>query len=97
MDYKIVWSDESLKNLDDILSYLEEKWTAKEIIRFKSKLSRQIELISANPLLFPVSQFQPRLRKAVLSKQTTIFYEAKGKNIFIAYIFSNKMNPKRIK
>ena len=97
MDYKIFWSEESLRNLEDILKYLETEWTEKEVKKFKIKLIKQIDLISLNPRLFPVSQFQPRLRKAVLSRHTTIFYEIKDHQIFIAYLFSNRMNPKRIK
>jgi len=96
MDYKIFWSDESLENLDSILSYLEEEWTSKEIEKFKSKLGKQIQLITGNPKIFPVSQFQPRLRKAVLSRHTTIFYEINGNQIYIAYLFSNRMNINKI-
>ena len=97
MDYKIFWSDESLENLDSILSYLEEEWTSKEIEKFKSKLGKQIQLITGNPKIFPVSQFQPRLRKAVLSRHTTIFYEINGNQIYIAYLFSNRMNINKIR
>jgi len=75
MDYKLFWSKESISNLDSILAYLESEWTNREIANFKRKLSKQLELIEKNPRLFPVSDVQPRLRKAVLSKQTTIFYE----------------------
>lgn len=97
MAYKIVWSQESLKNLENILAYLNGEWTERETFKFKSKLRKQIEIISNHPKLFPISQFQPRLRKAVLSKQTSIFYEIKGEQVFIVYLFSNKMNPRRIK
>ena len=97
MDYKLFWSDESLDNLKGIISYLESEWSEKEVVAFKKKLSRQLDLIVMNPKLFPVSDFQPRLRKAVLSKQTTIFYELKDTEIHIAYLFSNKMDIKRIK
>jgi plasmid stabilization system protein ParE len=72
MDYKLFWSDESLKNLRDIIHYLESEWSEKEVNRFKLKLSKQLDLIIKNPKTFPVSEFQPRLRKAVLVKQTTI-------------------------
>jgi len=75
MDYKLFWSKESISNLDSILAYLESEWTNREIANFKRKLSKQLELIEKNPRLFTVSDVQPRLRKAVLSKQTTIFYE----------------------
>jgi len=97
MDYKLFWSDESLDNLKGIISYLESEWSEKEVDAFKKKLSRQLDLIAMNPKIFPVSDFQPRLRKAVLSKQTTIFYEVKEFEIRIAYLFSNRMDIKKIK
>jgi len=40
--------------------------------------------------MFPVSDHIPRLRKAVLSKQTTIFYEVKDKAIYLAYLHVNR-------
>ena len=97
MDYKLFWSDESLDNLKDITSYLETEWSERELIGFKTKLSKQLDLIVKNPKLFPVSDFQPRLRKAVLSKQTTIFYEIRVYEIHIAYLFSNRMDIKKIR
>jgi len=97
MDYKLFWSKESISNLESILSYLESEWTDKEIASFKRKLSKQLELIEKNPRLFPISDVQSRLRKAVLSKQTTIFYELMEYEIHIAYLFSNRMDIARIK
>ena len=97
MDYKLFWSDESLSNLDSILSYLESEWSEKELTSFKRRLSKQLELIQQNPKLFPITEIQPRLRKAVLSKQTTIFYELREFEIYIAYLFSNRMDTNRIK
>lgn len=32
--YKIIWSDESLKNFDSIIEYLEQNWSEKEIGKF---------------------------------------------------------------
>ena len=97
MDYKIFWTEEAINNLEEILNYLINHWSQKEVNNFKVKLSKQIELISSNPKIFPVSKYNPRLRKAVLSKQTTIFYEIKDNVIYLAYIFMNKKNIGRIK
>ena len=73
-DYKIFWTDEAINNLEDTLDYLNNRWTQREIDNFKRRLSKQIGLIQQSPGLFPISQYNSRLRKAVLSKQTTIFY-----------------------
>jgi plasmid stabilization system protein ParE len=97
MDYKIFWSEEAIQNLVEIIDYLSSNWSHKEVDNFKLKLSRQIGLIKRNPRLFPISNFQPRLRKAVLSKQTSIYYEVKDNLIYLAYIFVNHKNPNKIR
>ena len=97
MDYKIFWTEEVIQNLEEIIDYLATKWTQREVDNFKEKLSKQISLIKRNPLMFPVSTFQPRLRKAVLSKQTSIFYEIRDDVIYLAYVFVNYKNTERLK
>ena len=64
---------------------------------FKSKLSKQIDLIEKKPKMFPISPFQPRLRKAVLSKQTSVFYEIRDNVIYIAYVFVSHKNTERLR
>jgi plasmid stabilization system protein ParE len=97
MVYKVFWTEEAVRNLDEIIDYLYSMWTKREVANFKAKLSKQIDLISGNPKLFPISTFQPRLRKAVLSKQTSIFYEVKDDTIYLAYIFVNFKSTDKLK
>ena len=97
MDFKIFWTEEAIKNLEEIIDYLHSRWTQREVDNFKVNLLKQIDLISRYPQLFPISSFQPRLRKAVLSKQTTIFYEVKNNIIYLAYIFVNLKSTGSIK
>lgn len=96
-DYKLFWSDESIINLESILDYLQERWTQSEVDIFKIRLSKQLDLIVSNPRLFPKSAYNPRLRKAVLSKQTTIYYEISGVNINLAFLFNSHQDIQMIK
>ena len=96
-DYRILWTEEAINNLEEILTYLNNRWSQREVDNFKNRLSRQISLIKQNPILFPVSQYNIRLRKAVLSRQTTIFYEITGQIIFLVYLFSNMRDIEKIK
>ena len=96
-EYKIFWTDEAIHNLEQILDYLKTSWTQREVERFKMQLSRQLNLIAQNPRLFPISQHNIRLRKAVLSKQTTIFYELSGNTIYLIYLFNTKQDLSKIK
>ena len=97
MDYKIIWSIEALSNLEEILNYLIEKWSQREIDNFKKKLTKQIELITLFPTMFPVSLINSKLRRAVLSKQTTIYYRLEENAIYLVFIFSNSMDVRRLK
>ncbi len=97
MDYKIFWTEEAIHNLEEIIDYLATKWTQREVDNFKKKLLKQIDIIKRNPRMFPVSTFQPRLRKAVLSKQTSIFYEIGNDVIYLVYLFVNYKNTERLK
>lgn len=96
-DYKVFWTDEAIKNLESILTYLKENWTQREIDNFRKKLGKQIDLIEKNPKLFPLSKYNRRLRKAVLSKHSTIFYELSGHVIYLVYLFNNKQNINKIR
>jgi len=97
MNYKILWTDEAIRNLEQILNYIATTWTDKEVDKFKIRLSEQLNIISKFPNIFPFSIIAPRLRKAVLTRQTIIFYEVKEQVIYIAYIFDSRQNPERIK
>lgn len=96
MDYKLFWTEEAIKDLEGILQYLESRWTKKEIDNFKKKLSRQTELILIFPRMFPVSEYNTNLRKAVLSKQTTVFYKIEARVIYLVHIFVNHQNTDKI-
>jgi len=96
-EFKVYWTDEAINNLESILDYLKKKWTQREIDQFRRKLGRLIKLIQVNPELFPPSKYNRNLRKAILSKQITVFYKVTGQLIYLVYLFNNLQSTKRIK
>jgi plasmid stabilization system protein ParE len=97
MEYKLFWSEEAIRNLEEILDYLNHQWSQKEVANFKKKLAKYLDLIIKNPFLFPVSNYNQRLRRAVMSRQTTIYYELTGDIVYVAYLFVNQKNIEGIK
>ena len=97
MAYKLHWSEEAVRNLEETLENLCKNWTNREVDNFKKVLGLQLDLIVKHPYMFPVSDYMPRLRKAVLSRQTTIFYEVKDKAIFLAYLHVNRKDIENLK
>ena len=96
-EYSIRWTDESVRNLEGILVYLEENRSENEVIDFKMRLASMLNTLKQFPTLFPESEMVPRLRKAVLSPQTTILYEVQSKSINLIYLFDSRQNPSKVK
>jgi plasmid stabilization system protein ParE len=86
--YKILWSARAHNNL-------EEHWTEHEIKRFARKLDRCIAIIEKDPMTFPKPFMQPNLRKAVITKENTLYYNVEGKVVRIVNIFDSRQNPNK--
>lgn len=95
--YKIIWSDEALNNLKSINNYLEKNWTEKELKQFVRLLNNRLNLIVSIPNLFPIFNQSTKVRRCVLSKQTTIYYQIADMEILLITLFDNRQNPKRLR
>ncbi len=95
--YRAIWSDEALNNLKGIIEYLEKNWTKKEIVKFVYLLEKRISVVVLNPFSFPIVNHSKKIRKAVVSKQVSIFYLPDTSQIYILSLFDNRRNPDRIK
>lgn len=94
--YRIIWTDESLNNLKAIIEYIEKNWTEREIKKFVRVLDNRLSLIALNPYSFPATNHLKKLRKVVISKQTSIFYQPFDDYIRIVSLFDNRRNPERL-
>ena len=94
---KIIWTSESIQNLEIIINYLRTKWTEREVNNFLAKLDKAVALISTRPKLFRLTKYRSNIRKCVLTKQTTIYYSAESSEIKIMSLFDNRQNPDKLK
>jgi len=56
--FEVRWSHESLRRVDNIIFYLEEHWTSKEIKSFLVALKQFEKLVSKYPEIYPVSDLK---------------------------------------
>ena len=52
----VIWSAESIQRTDQIIKFLNDKWTNKEIINFLEDLKSFEEIVSNFPEIYPESQ-----------------------------------------
>lgn len=75
MALAVKWSIQAILNLDQILTYLEENWGEKVVREFVEALEKQIGLIAEYPRLFPATAHRENVRKVVLTKQVSLYYQ----------------------
>ena len=95
---KIVWTPEAIKTFDEILNYLQEEFSQKEVDTFYFETERVIGLIQKNPYLFKKST-KENIHQAVLHKYTTLYFEVKTseKMVILLSFFETRQNPNKRK
>jgi plasmid stabilization system protein ParE len=83
---EIVWSAEAEKTYLEALEFILKKWNVRVAESFEKKVFDVLHLVSRNSRLHPLSK-KKNLRKAVISKQTSlIYYVTKSEIILVAFI-----------
>ncbi len=93
MSREIRFSKRAANRFDNILEFLEAKWSLKVKNNFILKIDRSLSKIQMHPDCFPESEKFRGLRKCVVTKQTTLFYKYTDSSIDIVAIFDNRQNP----
>lgn len=95
--YRIQWSTKAELDLQNIIAYLLEEWTEKEVGSFVKRLDKRLELIAINPRLFPKNNKRKNVRRSVLTKHTVIYYTFSLDVISIITLFDSRQNPEKLK
>jgi plasmid stabilization system protein ParE len=96
MALTIKWSIKAKANYDNILSYLHQSWSQKEVEKFINKTDSTLIIISHQPYIFKASNYK-RIRKAVLGKQNSLFYLVRESEVYLLSFWDNRMDPKKNK
>jgi plasmid stabilization system protein ParE len=92
----IIWSPEADLDLEQILGYLENKWSVYVVQDFINNLFSTLEWISFNPDSFMQVNKSDNIRKYVLSEHYTLYFEVFDKHIDLLRIFDNRQNPNKL-
>jgi plasmid stabilization system protein ParE len=96
MKREVVITPRAKIEIQNVFDYLESKWNEKTKKQFSTKINTIINLIIENPELFPFSNVNIKIRKAVVSKQSTLFYYFNSKHIIVLSVFDTRQNPTKI-
>lgn len=93
---RIVFSGRSKFQLEQLLEYLEIRFSLSTRDKFIMNFYKIIDIIRLNPDTFPLSN-RNKLRRCVISKQTTLYYKYNAQEVRLLSIFDTRQNPNKIK
>jgi plasmid stabilization system protein ParE len=93
--YKIIYSKRSLANIRTIKDYLLYKFTQREVDNLYRMLSDFENVAASFPQLYPLISNSKKIRRAVLSKQLSVFYTYSKGKLMIAAILDNRMDTSK--
>jgi plasmid stabilization system protein ParE len=94
MAYKIVWLPTAEKRFDEIIAYLEQAWTAKEIEALIHKTNEVIAILSVSPVSFRKSPGK-KIHEVLVTKHNLLLYRIKGKRVELLTFFDTRQHPKK--
>ena len=87
-DAEIIWTARAKITFYNVLNYLDENWTRKELDQFYKRTLLTINAIRKNPKIFPVSTKNKDIRKAFIDKNNIFFTKQTfQKTEYICYPF----------
>ncbi|MFI5162982.1 MAG: type II toxin-antitoxin system RelE/ParE family toxin [Sphingobacteriales bacterium] len=95
MAYTIIWSPKARLTYYQILDYLDEKWTLREIENFIDRTEEALTHISQNPLLYQYSA-QSKVYRCVIVKQVSLFYKIKSDRVELLRFWDNRQDPSKL-
>ncbi|MCU0447720.1 MAG: type II toxin-antitoxin system RelE/ParE family toxin [Microscillaceae bacterium] len=93
MPFKVIISNRAEANLDAIMQYLNENWSAQVRCNFLTTLSTKLEYLSEMPFMYPESKLKAGVRKCVITKQVTLYYRVEEDRVEIITIQDSRTNP----
>lgn len=91
--YTVDWTSKADRVYHSIILEIINEWGVDAASKFRKKVNSLISGLENNKHLCPKSQIG-KLRKCVISKQTSLIYEVKGNSITILTLIPNRTQHK---
>lgn len=95
---KIIWSEQSLEDYENILDYLIAQNSKEEFKSVTEGVKKALKHIALKPSLYPKAELDDtNIRKAVITKRTTFYYKSNQGSIEILAFFDTRQDPDKLK
>ncbi|MCY7362623.1 MAG: type II toxin-antitoxin system RelE/ParE family toxin [Ignavibacteria bacterium] len=97
MDFRISFTLEASGQSDQIVNYLKVNWSEKIAKEFLVKINSKLNFIKEFPFLYHLTEYRAGVRKCVVAKQVSLYYEIKKDSIIILSVYDTRQSPENLK
>jgi len=93
MQFDVVFTAEADDTFDSIGNQILNRWGERELLDFRKRVYDVVDAISKSPLIFRSVNNSDNIRKAIIHKNCSMFYEIKELRIDILFFWDNRQDP----
>ena len=93
MQFDVTFTNQADDTFDSIGNQILKRWGERELLIFRRRVYDVVERISKSPLIFRSVNNNDNIRKALVHKNCSMFYEIKGQKIDILFFWDNRQDP----
>ncbi|MCO6475440.1 MAG: type II toxin-antitoxin system RelE/ParE family toxin [Phaeodactylibacter sp.] len=97
MSLPVIWAPSAEDEYAALLKYVEQHFGLDAALELLDTTEKLLEEIAAFPKMFPASEKRKDIRKAIISKQTSLFYRISQDQVQVLYIWDNRQDPDSLK
>jgi plasmid stabilization system protein ParE len=92
---KIIWTHDGLQSFEEVIIYLKNNFTDKEVQRFAAKVNEKLSFVQSNPHMYRRSKKFSNVHFTIILKKVLLVYRAKPRKkvIEVLQFWNGKRNP----
>ena len=98
MVQKIIWSPGAMNDFLQIIAYLQENWTEREIQNFTDRVDEKLAVLREHPRLGSFRHKKTNVHKTVVHKKVILIYKYKPlkKEILLLSFWNTQQDPEKM-
>ena len=93
MAKKIIWSKAAVESFNEVIIYLQDNWSEREVIRFVKFTSNVLNIINSGMVKFRVSEGRKNVHEVLITKHNLLVYREKKDRIELVLFFDTRQQP----
>jgi plasmid stabilization system protein ParE len=91
------WNERSISEYQNLYAYLLVQWGEGIANKVVEEVDLTLDNVRKNPEHYPVFIKRKKIRRCVVSRQTSIFFKINNEAIEILRVFDNRQSPRKLK